>query len=833
MKQLVIAIVALLLASSTVGQEKTSITVLKSDASTREKAAACRALAQIGTRQSVPVLSALLADETLSHMARYALEPIADPSVDTAFRKALSKLKGQLLVGVINSLGVRKDIKAIDDLARFLTDTDPAVAQAASHALGSMGGPAVSALEEALSSGAQANRLAVCEGLFRCAEVVSDAEAVAIYDRVRLLPNLPHHTQVAAMRGAILRRGVHGVPLLIETIQAESTTLSAEAIGISEGIRGQDMTVAMVGELSHANALTKRLLVQTLGHRGDAVAAPALESVAQTGSADQRLAAIHSLAQLGVPSSIPVLAALVKDMDATVSIAAQTGLIGFPGKEAGAVVVSLLNESDAQLRLVAVDMIGQRRIFSAVGPLLKATGDGDAKVVNASFKRLGELASAAQIPDVVNAMLKTQAVAPAESALSAICARQSDKAGCTDRLLPGLARAQGKAKLALLRVLRTVGDAKALGAVRTAAAESDKSVAQTALRLLCDWPTAEALPDLAHLASTTGDPTLKILALRGQLRLTPKQIESEAQKLSQLRATLPLIERTEEHRLALAALGQLPSAETLAMVLPYLTQEALKDEASVTAVGIAEKIMATNPTEVTEAMKQIHTNNKKLAERVRALLARVPKDVMKDGFISIFNGKDLTGWDGKPGWWTVQDGALTAESTLGKPCKVCNYLIWQGGQPADFELLADFKLTEKGNSGIQIRSEIRPDWDTYGYQADMTGDGELIGFMYHHKYALIAGRGTKAVFQADGKSSVDQINDPATLLKHFKQGDWNQYRVVCLGPDMTLYINGVLMCQITDMRVTGEATRGIIALQMHPGPPMKIQFKNIRFKALK
>ena len=104
---------------------------------------------------------------------------------------------------------------------------------------------------------------------------------------------------------------------------------------------------------------------------------------------------------------------------------------------------------------------------------------------------------------------------------------------------------------------------------------------------------------------------------------------------------------------------------------------------------------------------------------------------------SLFNGKDLDGWDGKPGWWHVEGGALTVESTPEKPCKKCNYLIWKGGEPADFELTADFRLSEKSNSGIQIRSERRPDWDTFGYQADMTGNGGLVGFIYHHKRGLI------------------------------------------------------------------------------------------------
>jgi hypothetical protein len=306
----------------------------------------------------------------------------------------------------------------------------------------------------------------------------------------------------------------------------------------------------------------------------------------------------------------------------------------------------------------------------------------------------------------------------------------------------------------------------------------------------------------------------------------------DAQKAKKIERLLPLIERTEELRLVLATLGGLACPESLALVVPLMKQDALKEEANVAAVVIAEKIVASHPTEVAQALKQIQMKNQELAKRVRKLQDSIPAQALEDGFKPIFNGKNLAGWDAKPGWWTVEDGALTSESTPDKPCPKCNYLIWQGDQPADFELRTDFRLSGKGNSGIQIRSETRPDWDTYGYQADMTGDGELIGFVYHHKYGLIAGRGEKAVFTTSGERTVEKMGDPAELLKHYKPGDWNTYRIVCRGPGITLYINGVLMCQITDHRVTGAARSGIIALQMHPGPPMKVQFKNIRIREL-
>lgn len=657
-------------------------------------------------------------------------------------------------------------------------------------------------------------------------------EAAAIYDKLRALPNLPHHLHVAALSGAIRSRGTKGVPLMVEAIRTGSPVPAADAIRVSMDLPGAEVTQALVGALAEANEEKQILLLQTLGYRGDASAAPALVALAQSGSANRRIAAIQSLVQLRNASSLPVLAALLKDPEPTVAGAALTGLSGWPGQEADATAVALLTGSDTKTRIAAIGAVRQRRITAAVPALLKAAGDADAGVAGASFKALGELGGVAELPGMVDALCQTKAVPAAESALSAICARQPDATICADQLLPGVAKAQGEPKLALLRVLGTVGGLKALAAVRAAAADSDPSVKETALRALCNWPTADALADLAQIAKANGDTKFKLLALRGQIRLIPMQTVAEAQKVSQIQQILPLLERPEEQSLALAALGAIPSAESLALIKPYLTVEGLKEEAGVAAVAVAEKIVASHPAEVAAAMPLVHTNDKQLAKRVRKVLEQVPAGATEAGFTPIFNGKDLTGWDGKPGWWKVEDGALTAESTRDKPCKECNYLIWRGGQPANFELLADFRLSGAGNSGIQLRSQALPNWDTSGYQADMSGDGDLVGFVYEHTRGLIAGRGERVTIGGDGKREAAKLGDAAELGKVYKKEAWNTYRIICRGPEITLYINGTLMCQFTDRDAKQAASKGILALQMHPGPPMKIEFKNIRLKEL-
>jgi len=201
------------------------------------------------------------------------------------------------------------------------------------------------------------------------------------------------------------------------------------------------------------------------------------------------------------------------------------------------------------------------------------------------------------------------------------------------------------------------------------------------------------------------------------------------------------------------------------------------------------------------------------------------------GFVSMFNGKDLSGWEGKPGWWHVEDGALTSQSTPEKPCTKCNYLMWRGGKPGDFELRLSYKIIG-GNSGVQFRSEERPDWDTYGYQADIEAGDQWTGALFEHARGGIAMRGQKVVIDARGNKEITSLGDPAELLKHVKKNDWNDYVVIARGNEITLKINGVVMSQAIDNQEGRAARSGIIALQMHPGPPMKIQFKNLRIKVL-
>lgn len=203
---------------------------------------------------------------------------------------------------------------------------------------------------------------------------------------------------------------------------------------------------------------------------------------------------------------------------------------------------------------------------------------------------------------------------------------------------------------------------------------------------------------------------------------------------------------------------------------------------------------------------------------------------------SLFNGKDLDGWKGDPGVWSVKDGAITGATSDAKPLTYNTFLVWQGGEPADFELRAKYKMVGN-NSGIQYRSKvIDPEkFIVGGYQADIDASLRFTGILYEERgpRGIAAERGQSVTLNPDGTKTVVQFADSAELGKQIRNEDWNDYLIVAKGNRMQHFINGVLMSEVTDNEPEKAAKQGVIALQAHTGPAMTIQFKDIVLKETK
>jgi len=605
--------------------------VLRSDAPPAEKAIACKRLAIYGQRDAVRALAPLLADRELASWARIALEAIPDPAADEALRAALGQVQGRLLVGVINSIGVRRDAQAAGGLAARLGDADVKVACAAAAALGRVGGPqAVAALQQALAGPQPEVRSAAAEGCVLAAEKLlaggQRETAIALYDRVRKA-DVGKPRIIEATRGAILARQAAGVPLLVEQLRSADKSLVALGLRVSRELPGHEVTDALVTELERAVPERRALLILALADRGDTAATPALVEAAKTGPDTVRIAALGMMARAADASCLPVLLDAATEDNPQVSQAAATVLAELPGKVADAAVLARLAGAEGKARKAIIELAGQRHVEAATPALLKAADDPDAGIRSAALTALGGTVGMGDLSVLIARTLRSKTpdeLKAAEDALSAACIRMPDREACAEKLIAAAAQAPAATKGKLLEILAAMGGAKALLAVAAAAKDPDADIRDVASRLLGQWMTADAAGVLLDLAKTATDAKYQSRALRGYLRIARQLTPAGPQRLAMCRQAWAVCQRDEERRLVIEVLRLTPSAESLALVTAQLPNAALKQDAAAAAVAIAEKIVGREPKAVAGAMKQVlaAAPQRAITERAKAVLGK-------------------------------------------------------------------------------------------------------------------------------------------------------------------------------------------------------------------
>lgn len=581
-----------------VGSEENLIVVLKSDASLEAKADACRQLERVGTKDSVPALALLLLDEKLSHKARMALEQIKDPSVDEALRSALPKAQGRQLVGVIQSIGHRRDAASTDALIKLISDKDPDIASTAAYALGLIATPeAAKALESAVPKAPDETRSAMWDALLRVAETIDRSSSIALYDRLRA-SNAPAHIRAAAARGAVVSRGPEGLPLLADLLKDTDGAMFTIALRLVVELPGEVVTSCVAGQVLSLPPERQALLITALAVRNDKAALPAIRSALKSDDSAVRIAAINALTRMEDKPSLSAILQAANARDKSVADAAIAALMRLPGAEVDSALLEWVGGVDTTRSLLAIDCLSRRQSTSAGPALLKAATGGDAQVRLAALKALGDVGTSAEFKPLVGLMLQTVASPErdaTEQTVIALCSTIPEKETCEQVILDTLtvATVGPEQKVALLRVLSSIGSGRALQAIRAAATDQNADIQETAIRTLCNWPTADVAPDLMQLAKTGPKPTHRILALRGWLRLAADARIPVEKRMEMCQQSVPLIQRTEEKRMLLAALASVPTLSSLDMISGYLDDTAVKEEASSATVAVAGAL--TNP----------------------------------------------------------------------------------------------------------------------------------------------------------------------------------------------------------------------------------------------
>lgn len=226
-----------------------------------------------------------------------------------------------------------------------------------------------------------------------------------------------------------------------------------------------------------------------------------------------------------------------------------------------------------------------------------------------------------------------------------------------------------------------------------------------------------------------------------------------------------------------------------------------------------------------------------------ATISRKAPEAVAEGTIALFNGKDLSGWDGDPKLWSVRDGVIHGETTAENPAIGNTFLIWQGGKPRDFELRFSFRCNDSNNSGVQYRSrhietkDAKNKWVVRGYQHEIRNESKMpnvTGFIYDEggKRGRICLAGEQAVWEKGGKRVIGQCIDAEAYAKLFRLNDWNDVVILAEGNHLQHYLNGQLILDFTDADPDLALLEGVVALQLHAGKPMWAEFRDLKLRTL-
>ena len=591
------------------------IGVLKSaDASLKDKNDACRELATIGDPKAIPVLVGLLGDEKMAHMARYALEPLDHASVDTALREAMGKLKGALRIGVINSIGVRRDAKAVGALTKLVKDADKGAASAAIGALGRIATPqALGALADCRKAPPAKLRWEVADASMDAAESLLKAEkpteAIAIYIELRT-ETWPPQVRLGAYSALLTVDTDRAPDRIAGALTGDDPVTRAVAIARIATLGGEGISARFAAQLPNLPPGAQAMLIDVLAGRGDPAARVAIVKAAGHDNAAVRTAAIRALGRLGDAACAGLLCdTMVDGKTDPEKQAARSSLRALGGESVDAMLIKRMGAAKSDTRIDLINILVDRKATSATNVLLGQATAKDPKVCSAAFKGLGRLASPKNLPAILRLLVKVEDNAirwQAELAAVSVSRRIAKPADRADDVLGALKTADTTpAKRSLLAVLGGIGNGKALRTVIGAVGDKTPEINDAAVRALAVWPNAKATGSLLKIFRTTKDKTHRTLVLRGLVRILSLGGQPADKTLAVYAKLLENINHPNEYKLVLSGLGNVADPAAFKTIEPLLSNKAVWHEAQLAYLKVAQAIIRKAPKQAKAAAQKI------------------------------------------------------------------------------------------------------------------------------------------------------------------------------------------------------------------------------------
>ena len=547
--------------------EQRFIALLKSDASLAGKDFVCKQLSVMGSDASVPALSALLVEPKTSEMARFALERIPGQATDRALREALARTSDKSRIGIVNSLGRRRDAASVSALRPLALGPDQAIAAAALFALGEIADPA--ALQVLAEAGGKASgdlKVTAAQADLKAAQHLAasgkQAEALAIYQKLYAAGE-PSVIRAGALHGMAVAGGAQSTTTLLEALHGSDARLQAVAIHELAPTSARRLAV----EMPKLNESGQVRVLGMLAERGDTSALPTFTAALQGSSQPVRLAALEGIMRVGNATMVATLAGIAAGSNAEEQAAARASLAGIRGKDVDQAVVDAIAGAEPKVRLELIRAAGQRCAAAASPVLIKMARDADSDVRRESLRALHDTASASDVPGLVALVAGPVQPGDRTEAVRSLAAvlRRSDPSRIQDVIAAYTPASDLETRAALMQVMGQSGNAQALPVLRTALGDQNPEVKRAAILALSDWSDDTPVPDLLASARTTSTPAHQALALRGVVRLVglPGSRRTPLETVKVLADVLSLAKQADEKRAVLSLLPRYAIKESL------------------------------------------------------------------------------------------------------------------------------------------------------------------------------------------------------------------------------------------------------------------------------
>jgi len=786
-----------------------------------------------GGKESVAPLQSLLFDEKLCEPAAQALLAIRAPEVEAAFVQALATANAAPRLTIIKALGELRSKFAVSELLKLAQDKNLDVRAAARAALANSGElTAMPLLAEAVQSEnaqqAHADYLLFAQ---RRAEAGDKQTSAAICREV--LANrdgrFASHEQANALRTLVFALQAEALPDVLAMLDRDDARLQDAALQLAREISGEAATAQWLNKMKQVAPATRARIIAMLGARGDKSALPALREALRDTNEAVALAAIPALVNLEGKESVP---ALLQTLQATQSVeqiaAIKLALLSLPLEQNFARMIDLLPGIATPAKVALLEVIASRHAHSAFEAVVARSKDEERSVRLAAIKALENISEAGDLPRVIDLMLATTSeaeVSALQKAVVTVAAQIPEAEKRAEAVLMKLNGSNVEQKTKLLQTLARLGAARTFETVVAETKNSNADIRDAAIRALADWPEPNALPELLRLAREEQELSYHVLTMRGALRLLNAAELSSEEKLRLYREAMSLARRADEKKLALAGLANVKSIAALDFVSTFFDEDTLSLEAALAAIKIAEteddERHRLGGAEIAKALigKAAEPHLRKKLEQHFAAQAQINQP--PEGFVALFNGRDLTGWKGlvenpaKRAQMSIERLAAAqakADSIMNAYWRVLDdgvlYFEGKGYQNictardyGDFELLCDWKIEPNGDSGLYLRGVPQVQiWDPAQWKI---GSG---GLYNNQKFP----------------------SKPAQIADH-TAGEWNTFRIIMIADRVTVYLNDVLVVDNLPLENYWEResllyATGQIELQAHNSP---LYFRNI------